>query len=163
MSCSMNVTKKRFFKGKILKLQYYPEKNPYIFFKASGDEAGKQITMTVHRAVCLAFNGLPNNEKNEVGHLDGTKTNNVPENLIWCSSIENNHHKKGHGTLINGINCHNAILSDDDVRSILKLYDAGFKKSQLAKLFGVSRASIRNVINRKTWHHVSIIEKAKGK
>lgn len=51
----------------------------------------------VHRFVCMAFHGEPKNGM-EVGHLDGNRLNNRPENLAWVTHSENMKHLQLHGT-----------------------------------------------------------------
>lgn len=52
---------------------------------------GKSVTWDVHRLVAIAF--LPNPEnKREVNHIDGDKTNNKLLNLEWNTSQENKIH-----------------------------------------------------------------------
>lgn len=58
-----------------------------------GDDGGRN-SRTVHRLVCITFNGLPVGEKNQVNHIDGNKLNNHRTNLEWCTTIENNTHAK---------------------------------------------------------------------
>lgn len=54
---------------------------------------GKQINITIHRLVALAFIANPNPQLyNQVGHWDDNKTNNVVSNLYWTNAQENNCH-----------------------------------------------------------------------
>ena len=48
---------------------------------------------TIHRLVCMAFYGVPD-EKQHVDHIDYCKTNNSVDNLRWISNIENQRHSR---------------------------------------------------------------------
>lgn len=75
------------------------------------------ISYTLHRLVALAF--IPNPEnKPEVNHIDGDKSNNSVSNLEWCTRIENQHH-----AIING------LTPSGQYSHMKKMSDAALKKN----------------------------------
>lgn len=73
------------------------DKNGYLIVHFRKGEAGeKSLSFRVARAVALAFIPNPDN-KPEVNHKDGDKTNNKVTNLEWVTAKENHHHARNTG------------------------------------------------------------------
>lgn len=71
--------------GRILSPESYKDKS-YLFVGLCGD-GGRKMKL-IHRMVAEAFIPNPDN-KPEVNHKDGNKTNNRVDNLEWVTSSEN--------------------------------------------------------------------------
>jgi len=110
----------------------------------------------VHRAVALAFLGVPEPQQ-QVNHRNGIKTDNTVENLEYVSCQENIQHcwRTGlHGTKhCTGENSANARLTEGDVRVIRQVYPDQLL-ARLAKRFGISKQAVWHVVQRKTWTHI---------
>lgn len=75
-------------KGKEPKLVSQWERHGYK--RVSLCENGKQINVSVHRLVAMAFIDNPDsNTYTEINHKDEDKTNNNVNNLEWCTRIYN--------------------------------------------------------------------------
>lgn len=79
---------KGYTKERILK-QQIDSLNKYVLVSLCKKK--KYKTILVHRLVAQAF--IPNSEnKPQVNHINGVKTDNCVENLEWCSSSDNHKH-----------------------------------------------------------------------
>jgi hypothetical protein len=74
-----------------------PVVDPRGYLRHSLSVAGVETRRRVHQLVALAFIG-PVPEGHEVRHRDGNGLNNVPENLAYGTSSENQLDKVRHGT-----------------------------------------------------------------
>jgi hypothetical protein len=109
------------------------------------DENGKLHVKTVHRLVAQAF--IPNPEnKPEVNHIDGCKTNCMVDNLEWATRRENDHHARVTG-----------LHKSDGDKSVIQKRDgkiiAVFKSvSEASRKTGISRSCIGNVCRGYVWN-----------
>lgn len=103
----------------------------------------------IHRMVAECF--VPNPYKLPVvNHIDGNKLNNFFENLEWVTYSDNNKHAYNSGLKDKGEKYYNAKLTEQQVHEIRRLgkYDTF---QMIADKYGVSRATIRDVLLGKTW------------
>lgn len=124
------------------------------YFQVGLYRGEKKKKAKIHRIVAETF--IPNPEnKPQVAHSDGIKTNNRKSNLRWATSIENASDKAGHGTNMPGSKNPMSVLSEDDVISIREKYTKGYgTQKELAKRFGVSEATVNNIVKKRNWKHV---------
>ncbi len=161
---SLSRTRMHFRHKKILKVLY--EKR--ILVGGIGIRGYKKVTLyknglhkifVIHRLVAKAF--LQNLEnKPQVNHKNGIKTDNRVENLEWCSPGENIRHawKNGLcevGARSLGNNHYLSKLTEKQVLEIREKWKTGkYLQRELGDEYGVSRGSIEQIVNRKTWKHI---------
>lgn len=113
---------------------------------------GEVSNQKVHRLVAKEF---LLNEKGQVNHKDGNKSNNNAENLEWCTPSENIKHsylklnKKANVT---------SKLSSKNILEIRELKNDGMKQVEIAKKFKVSPMTISLIIRNKTWKNVTEVK-----
>jgi len=119
----------------------------------------------VHRLVADSFISNDNN-KLEVNHLNGIKTDNNVKNLEWCTKKENERHawdnkmKKPYWE--NKKNPHRqgekhyfAKLSENDVLAIHGLYQTSeFTQQEVGLLYNISRRHTQNIIHGRRWNYL---------
>ena len=109
----------------------------------------------VHRLVAETFIPNPDNRP-EVNHINGIKSDNRVQNLEWVTSKENTDHAKSTGLFNNsGENNGSTKLTEKQVLEIRELHSTKkYKQRELAKMFDVSRVQISNIVNNKRWKHI---------
>ena len=121
-------------------------------------------TCIVHRLIAQAF--IPNPEnKPQVNHLDGDKTNNKIENLEWVTQEENMDHAKNILGHFKGEKAASSILTDKEVLDIVPLLRSGFKNEEIAKMFNVRSHMIKQIRRGIAWKHITkgeIFQSGKG-
>lgn len=117
---------------------------------------GKRHDILVHRVVASAF--IKNIEnKQQINHKDGNKSNNSVDNLEWATQSENIKHAYDN-KLMNKTykDCWNAKLNEDEVSLIrLKLKNKE-KQRSIALFFGISEQIISNIKRGSSYKNVGV-------
>lgn len=113
------------------------------------------IGMISSRAMCILAHGDPPSSSHHAAHKCGNGDNGCvnPNHLRWATPVENCCDMVEHGTRIQGEECWAAKLTESDVRIIRSRYPRNAQKT-LAAQFRVSRATIGDVLLKRTWKHV---------
>lgn len=124
------------------------------YFLISTCEKGKIIWLRVHRLICLAFHGIPENIGRYAAHRDGNSLNNKARNLYWATPAQNVADAKRHGTFIFGSKSKGALLNEKKVAKIKTLLRDGVSQIKIANRYGVSDRVIWHIKNGNSWRHV---------
>lgn len=101
--------------------------------------------ITVHRLVALTFIPNPDN-KPQINHIDGNKTNNHISNLEWCTCSENIQHAYDTGLKINSIEHIKKIISANSKKVINNIGDVFNSASEASRYYQLERRSVANSI-----------------
>ena len=120
---------------------------------------GKYRTVRKNNILCRAFHGEPPTQRHVARHLDDNKTNNSFENLKWGTPKENSADAKRNGVnstaiLKSGEHHLNAKLKESDVLDIRFALSNGARNKDIARIYGLSRPTITDIKNRKTWRNL---------
>ena len=111
---------------------------------------GKKL-MFIHHLVAEKY--IPNPEnKPQVNHKDGNKLNNCVDNLEWVTNQENRNHAVDNDLQVTGERCSWAKLTEENIKEIRA--NPGYENEYWARKFKVSRGTINDVVNYRTWKHV---------
>ncbi|WP_227026939.1 HNH endonuclease [Corallococcus soli] len=116
---------------------------------------GRARPVGVHQLVADAFHG-PCPVGQQVRHLDGDPTNNVPCNLAYGTALDNAADRTRHGRYASGAHHQNAKLTPADVADLLRRRAAGEKVKALAAYFRVSVPTVEAVIYGKSYRAESV-------
>ena len=114
---------------------------------------GERVNKQVHHLVALAFFGKPKLGY-EVRHLNGIRTDNQIDNLLWGTRLENALDRSEHGHTAVGSKNGSSKLCEDQVRTIKVLLGSGLSQRMIAKKFNVSQGTIGKIGRRESWRHV---------
>lgn len=107
-------------------------------------------TMRAHVIVCEVFHG-PRPAGAVVRHIDGNPANDSASNLAWGTQAENCTDTVRHGKSTKGSKNPQAVLTRRKVLDIRRRRAAGEANSALAVEYGVSPATVCDIVKRRTW------------
>lgn len=136
-------------------IKFHKSKKGYLVY-TTYDNNNKPIQIKSHREVAKAFIPNPDN-KPEINHKDGIKSNNYWTNLEWSTRLENIHHAYKLKLIVNkeGEENSNSKLSNTDVRIIRYKYkNKNITMKELGKEYNVRQQTISNVIRKESFSNV---------
>lgn len=137
---SINYRGKR---GWTKQLCFKRDKIGYLAVSLWCDKSKRGKYKRIHRIVAEAF--IPNPEnKREVNHKDGIKTNNNVENLEWMTTLENIRHGKEHKLFRSrrGNFSHRSKIKEEQVFRIRQRINNGETLKNIAKDYNVDASAI---------------------
>jgi hypothetical protein len=121
------------------------------YYRVALFKDGVRKYFSVNRLVAEAF--IPNLEnKPQVNHINGIKTDDNVKNLEWCTQSENMKHayKNGLNFANSGSKCNLSKLTEKEVKEIRQIGNSMYRK-EVAKIYGVNRLTIGHIVNNKSW------------
>jgi hypothetical protein len=142
----------RYYEGQLLKL--ISGKSGYMYASLKDRSNDRQCLALAHRLIAKVFIPNPDN-KPQVNHIDGNKSNIGTTNLEWCTVSENAIHafKTGLRRGKRGTESHLALLDEQAVRFI-KINEYNLPQKILSQIVGISESQVHRIINNKRWKHV---------
>ena len=131
--------------NKILK-PYLNKSNGYYYITLTKNCVQKNFYL--HKIIIKSFLGESNLQ---VNHIDGNKKNNSINNLEYVTSSQNMYHATRVLNKRSKENHWNSKLKSADILEIKKLKNLGLTQKAIAEKFNVSRITICNILNNKTW------------
>lgn len=135
-------------------LKPWKNRKGYLFVKLFNLDLGVNKTISIHRLVALNFICNPD-DKPQVNHINGIKTDNRVENLEWCTCKENICAAYNTGIKSNKGEKHpKSIFKNQDILNIRYLSSMGVRNHLIAKQYKCGNDTIYAILKRKNWSHI---------
>lgn len=132
-------------------LRSFPDRDGYLLVNLTAPQRGRRKAR-VHQLVAEVFERERPSPAHEVRHLNGVRWDNRAGNLLWGTTLENQHDRLRHGTTRVGEQHGRAKVTEAQVREI-RASTAG--TTALARRYGVARGTIGFIRAGTTWRHVA--------
>lgn len=116
---------------------------------------GRKMSWRLHRVILEAFVG-PRPDGMEARHLNGTKTDNRPDNLTWGTPEQNFEDRRRHGTVVTRETSRWRRLTEDQVRGCIEQFNAGRMIKDIAADLGVDASHVSKILRGKQWPGVGV-------
>lgn len=125
-------------------LRQFPHKSGYFQVFLYGEN--KPRCYQLHRVIAMAFVSNPDN-KPEVNHIDGDKSNNASSNLEWVTASENIIHARDNGL------CGYCKINKDIAEEIrVKFLSGKYTRKQLSISYKIEYKAICKIIAGKIYN-----------
>lgn len=136
------------------KLKFSLDKDGYYLYNTTIN--AKRINLKIHRVIAQAF--IPNPEnKPQVNHINGIKTDNRVENLEWATAKENITHsfKNGLSSQVGERNARSKFTKEQIIEIKNKML-IGIANKDLCKEYNMSNSNMAAIKIGRRWNHIKV-------
>lgn len=109
-----------------------PKENDYIRVLLRMRDGSRKMT-TIHKLVCMAFKGIPEDLTYEVDHINCDKSCSLENNLEWVTKKENNNRARNNNLIPTAEDHYKSILTNNEVMEICEMLQKGLNINYICK------------------------------
>lgn len=115
---------------------------------------GVKTRKLIHRLVAETFISNPEN-KPQVNHINGIKSDNRVCNLEWCTRSENQKHAIKTGLRsAKGVKNSQSKLTESEVIDIRILVKCGYGNKHISNKYNISEPTVCDIKSGRSWSHI---------